>query len=373
MEDNKCPRCGRTDTKITRYSEGEVVCSECGFVFEQELIDEHDEQRFFSKTCSSNGISKKDFTRNSSAPSTYYFGNYDEIKLIGHKKKFDNPNYKYHHYEKSSSTEKEKKTQRKEIELNKIDSELKKICNFFNISKMIYESAKDEAIKLYEYGKIHIRSNSSWKLILGLLINYTLKNKTHSCFSKEEISNYFHCDIESIKKEAYKIYQILQNSNTISLVENSQKENIVINKENKLKNYLFELQNNVSTLIRRTKIKTITGICDSYDILYLYIMKNIFDIEVIPPICLAGGCMIFCIKLYKIQFTIKTKNKEVLDASYSMKGPEEEKKLINYIAKKCSGINTDKLRAVYEKMKKYKNILKDNDKYKDYLKNLSEE
>lgn len=40
---------------------------------------------------------------------------------------------------------------------------------------MIYESTKAEAIKLYEYGKINIRSNSNWKLALGLLLNYTLK------------------------------------------------------------------------------------------------------------------------------------------------------------------------------------------------------
>lgn len=376
MEDNNsCPRCKGINTKITKYNEGEVVCTECGYVFELEFVDEHPEERFFSKKCSTNGISKKDISRVSSTPSTYYFGNSDEIQLLGHKKNINyeyNSKNNYHYKEKSLSAEKEKKSLKKNTELNKIDYELRKICDFFNISKMIYEAAKEEAIKLYEYGKIHIRCNSSWKLVLGLLINFTLKNKTQCCFSKEEISDYFHCDIETIKKEAFKIYEILQNSNTISLVENNQKENITINKENKLNNYLLELQKDISFLIKRTKIKTITGITDCYEIIYLYIMKDIFDIEVIPPICLAGGCMIFCLKLYKIQFIIRTKSKEKLDQSYSMNTQEEEQKLINYIAKKCSsGINTGKLIAVYERMKKYKNILKDNDKFKDYLDNLS--
>lgn len=377
MEDKKCPRCGRTDTCITRYTEGEVVCSECGFVFEIEFIDDHDEQRFFSKNCSTNGVSNKDLSRNSLQSSTYYFGNSDEVKLIGRKKQLNfenNPNYNYHCKSKTLSTEKEKKIYKKESELHRIDSELRQICTFFNISKMIYESTKAEVLKLYEYGKINIRSNSSWKLALGLLLNYTLKNKTQSCFSKEEISDYFQCDIDTIKKEAFKIYQILKNSNTISLLENNQKENIVTNKENKLKNYLLELQKNFSFLIKRTKIQPITGICDSYDILYIYIQNNIFNIEEVPPICLVGGCMIFCIKLYNIQFMIKTKNKEVLDVSYSMNGPEEEKKLLNYFSKKCCcGINTDKLKAIYERMRKYKNVLKDNDKFKDFLNNLSDD
>jgi hypothetical protein len=293
--------------------------------------------------------------------------------LLCHKKRANFEN-KFNDFYSGNNihNEKDKKSIKKNSELNKIDMELRKICDYFNISKMIYEATKEEAIKLYEYGKIHIRYNSNWRLVLGLLINYTLKNKTQSCFSKEEISNYFQCDIDTIKKEAFKIYQILQNSNTITIEDNNQKENMAVNKENKLNNYLLELQKNISFLIKRTRIKTISGITDCYDIIYEYIINNIFNIEVIPPICLAGGSMIFCIKLYKIQFIIKNKNKEVLDKIFSMNTPEEEQKLINYIAKKCSsGISTDKLMSVYERMKKYKNLLKNNDKFKDYLDNLS--
>lgn len=81
--------------------------------------------------------------------------------------------------------------------------------------------------------------------------------------------------------------------------------------------------------------------------------------------------MIFCIKLYKIQFTIKTKNKESSDDSKSIDSHEEEEKLIYYISKKCiSGIKPDKQKSFFEKMKKYKNFLENNDKYKDYLQNL---
>ena len=372
MAENICPRCKAIDTKVTNYSDGEEVCSQCGYVYDIEFIDEHAEQRLFSKNCSSNGFSNKDISRTSAAPSTFYFGNSDEIQLLGRKKNRNLFNKEKRNNNINICSEKDKKILKRNSELNKIDNELRKICNFFNISKMIYEATKEEAIKLYEYGKIHINCSSRSKLVLGLLINYTLKNKTNRCFSKEEISDYFQCDIETIKKEAFKIFQILQNSNTISMEEaNMNNINNINEKENKLNNYLIELQKDISFLIKRTKIKLITSICDSYDIIYLYIIGKKFDIEVIPPICLAGGAMIFCIKLYKIQFLIKTKNKERLDESYSMESPEDEQKLINYIAKKCSsGIKPDKLKSVYEKMKKYKNILENNDKYKDYLKNL---
>lgn len=374
MEDkNICPRCKGKNTKVTKYNEGEVVCTECGYIFELEFIDEHAEERFFSKQCSSYGFSKKDISRTSSAPSTFYFGNSDETKLLCHKKRANFENKIRNYFSDNNlCSEKDKKSLKKNLELCKIDKELRKICEHFNISKMIYEATKEEAIKLYEYGKIHIRANSNWKLVLGLLINYSLINKTQSCFSKEEISGYFQCDIDTIKKEASKIYEILQNSNTITLLENNQKDNKTLNKENKLNNYLLELQKNISFLIKKTKINTISGITDCYDIVYIYITNNIFDIEQIPPICLAGGCMIFCIKLYKIQFIIRNKNKEVLDKTFSMNTPEEEKQLINYIAKKCSsGISTDKLIAVYKTMIKYKKLLTDNDKFKDYLGNLS--
>ena len=323
MAENICPRCKAKDTKITNYSDGEEVCTQCGYVYEIEFIDEHAEQRIFSKNCSSNGFSNKDISRTSAAPSTFYFGNSDETQLLGKKKNRNLFNKEKKYSNISICSEKEKKILKRNADLNKIDNELRKICNFFNISKMIYEATKEEAIKLYEYGKIHINCNIRSKLVLGLLINYTLKNKTNRCFSKEEISDYFQCDIETIKKEAFKIYQILQNSNTL-YIEESITNNINNNEiENKLNNYLMELQKDISFLIKRTKIKLITSICDSYDIIYLYIIDNKFDIEVIPPICLAGGAMIFCIKLYKIQFLIKTKNKERLDENYSMDSPEE--------------------------------------------------
>ena len=176
MESYKCPRCKVSNTEIVDYKSGEVVCSKCGFVFDEELIDEHNEQRIFSKTCSSNGYSNKDISRTSLPITSYKFGEDNEIKLIGKKTKniFYKKTYKYKN--NKELPEKEKKILKKENDLNKIDYELKKICTYFNINKMIYEASKEEIIKLYDYGKISIRSNN-WKLILGLIINYTLKNK----------------------------------------------------------------------------------------------------------------------------------------------------------------------------------------------------
>ena len=334
MENNKCPNCKGINTRITDHREGRIVCSQCGFVFDFELIDEHNEQRYFTKNCSSNGISNKDLSRTSGPISTFKFGSdLNEIKLIGKKTKnnWENKKYKYSNELKNKNlNEKEKKILKRDIELQKIDNELKKISDVFNINKMIYEAAKEEVIKLYDYGQISIRS-SSWKLILGLVLNYTLRIKTSFCFSTEEITSYYKCDLK----------------------------------------YYSQLQQDVYLLINKTKIDSITGICDSYDIISIYISRNIFNTEVLPSICLAGASLIFCIKLYDIQFVVKNKNK--YDDEYNMNTPEEEKKLICYIAKKCgSGINPDKLKAVYQKMVKNKIVLSDNDKYMDYLDNITD-
>lgn len=370
MEKNKCPQCKSTNSAIVDYKSGVIVCSQCGLILENNLIDEHNEQRFFSKNCSSNGISNKDLSRTSGPINTFKFGDdTNEIKLIGKKTKYNKENKKYNnYYDKNKDKnlgEKEKKLLKKGKELNKIDYELKQICTFFNINKMIYEAAKEEIIKLYDYGKISIRS-PFWKLILGLVLNYTLKLKTSDCFSKEVISNYFKCDIETLKKETIKIYPFLTNT---SVQEESKSLNL--NSESKLDKYLSQLQNDVYLLIKKTKIKTITGICDSYDIITMYINKNVFNTEAIPSICLAGGALIFCIKLYNIQFVLTNKNKDKYDESYNMNTPEEEEKLILYVAKKCgTGINADKLKSVYGKMLRYKHILSNNEKYIDFLNDL---
>jgi len=370
MEKNKCPQCKSANSAIVDYKSGVIVCSQCGLILEDNLIDEHNEQRFFSKNCSSNGISNKDVSRTSGPINTFKFGDdTNEIKLIGKKTKYNNENKKYNnYYDKNKDKnlgEKEKKLLKKGKELNKIDYELKQICTFFNINKMIYEAAKEEIIKLYEYGQISIRS-PFWKLILGLVLNYTLKLKTSDCFSKEVISNYFKCDIETLKKETIKIYPFLTNT---SVQEES--KSINLNSESKLDKYLSQLQKDIYLLIKKTKIKTITGICDSYDIITIYINKNVFNTEVIPSICLAGGALIFCIKLYNIQFVLVNKNKDKYDESYNMNTPEEEEKLILYVAKKCgTGINADKLKSVYGKMIRYKHILSNNEKYMDFLNNL---
>ena len=370
MEKNKCPQCKSTNSAIVDYKSGVIVCSQCGLILENNLIDEHNEQRFFSKNCSSNGISNKDLSRTSGPINTFKFGDdTNEIKLIGKKTKYNKENKKYNnYYDKNKDKnlgEKEKKLLKKGKELNKIDYELKQICTFFNINKMIYEAAKEEIIKLYDYGKISIRS-PFWKLILGLVLNYTLKLKTSDCFSKEVISNYFKCDIETLKKETIKIYPFLTNT---SVQEESKSLNV--NSESKLDKYLSQLQNDVYLLIKKTKIKTITGICDSYDIITMYINKNVFNTEAIPSICLAGGALIFCIKLYNIQFVLTNKNKDKYDESYNMNTPEEEEKLILYVAKKCgTGINADKLKSVYGKMLRYKHILSNNEKYIDFLNDL---
>ena len=47
--DNICPRCGARDSKVTDNRNGEIVCQNCGLVFEERLIDDTYEKRNFSK------------------------------------------------------------------------------------------------------------------------------------------------------------------------------------------------------------------------------------------------------------------------------------------------------------------------------------
>ena len=119
MEKNKCPQCKSTNSAIVDYKSGVIVCSQCGLILEDNLIDEHNEQRFFSKNCSSNGISNKDLSRTSGPINTFKFGDdTNEIKLIGKKTKYNNENKKYNnHYDKNKDKnlgEKEKKLLKKE-------------------------------------------------------------------------------------------------------------------------------------------------------------------------------------------------------------------------------------------------------------------
>ena len=123
MESNKCPRCNNENSQIIDYNQGEVVCSQCGLVFDLRLIDEHNEQRFFSKNCSSNGYSAKDISRTSGPINTYNFGDdSNEIKLIGRKTKYNRENKKYNYINNNNKnlTEEEKKNikKAKRIETN---------------------------------------------------------------------------------------------------------------------------------------------------------------------------------------------------------------------------------------------------------------
>ena len=372
MDSNKCPRCNSINTALVDFKQGVIVCSQCGFVLDTEIVDDHNEQRFFSKNISSNGYSNKDLSRTSGPINSFKFGEDNQIQLIGKKTKFNKGNKIFYNnkIKKKDLSEKEQKILKKESDLNKIDYELKKLCTYFNIQKDIYEETKKELIKLYEYGKINIRS-SNWKLILGLVLNYILKIKTNICFSKEDLINYFRCEIESLKKEANNIYPFLTNNSPI-IQSKEEKKDINLNSENNLDKYFTQLQQDIYNLIKRTKISTLTGITDSYDIISIYIKNNIFNIEGIPTLCLAGGALIFCIKLYDIEFIVTYKSKDKLDESYNMKNLEEEKKLINYISKKCgTGINKDKLNSVYQKMIKYKNVLNNSEKYKVFLDSIS--
>ena len=48
LDENKCPRCGALDSKITDRGNGEIVCQNCGLVFEERIIDDTYEKRNFN-------------------------------------------------------------------------------------------------------------------------------------------------------------------------------------------------------------------------------------------------------------------------------------------------------------------------------------
>ena len=52
--DNICPRCNARDSKVTDNRYGEIVCQNCGLVFEERLIDDTYEKRNFSNESGGN-------------------------------------------------------------------------------------------------------------------------------------------------------------------------------------------------------------------------------------------------------------------------------------------------------------------------------
>jgi transcription initiation factor TFIIB len=48
IEENICPRCNARDSKVTDSRSGEIVCQNCGLVFEERIIDDTYEKRNFS-------------------------------------------------------------------------------------------------------------------------------------------------------------------------------------------------------------------------------------------------------------------------------------------------------------------------------------
>lgn len=382
-----CPRCGGKNSQVTIHQDGEIVCTDCGFVYIEKYIDETPEERKFTQNFTSYGGSNKDLSRYDIPDSAYSGGFVSGVNLIGCKRGIK-LNNKWKKFENNFCNEEDKKAFQRSKDLKRIFYELNKISSSFEIPKVITESAKEQAIKLYDFGKILLRNNSGWQLILGLLINFSLKNITQCCLSIEDISKYFKCDLEFIKKQAGKIYKFLENSKTISLIEKefisntdikiNSKKNINSgpnsqedNKKKERDNYLAQLNKETTLLIKKTRINTLSGISNSFGIAKIFIEKGIFNIEAIPPISLAGGSLIFCARLYCIEFIIKTKSKEKYDETYSTKNEEEIQKLIAYVAKRCgTGIKKEKIKNIYEIFIKYQSILKDNLKYAKYLINL---
>lgn len=47
IEENICPRCNARDSKVTDSRSGEIVCQNCGLVFEERIIDDTYEKKEF--------------------------------------------------------------------------------------------------------------------------------------------------------------------------------------------------------------------------------------------------------------------------------------------------------------------------------------
>ena len=51
-----CSRCKSKDSIITDYENGELVCNQCGLVYEERIIVDEDEQRTFADDNGDNQI-----------------------------------------------------------------------------------------------------------------------------------------------------------------------------------------------------------------------------------------------------------------------------------------------------------------------------
>lgn len=55
-ENEICRRCQSKDSIITAYEDGELVCNQCGLVYEERIIADEDEQRTFADDNGDNQI-----------------------------------------------------------------------------------------------------------------------------------------------------------------------------------------------------------------------------------------------------------------------------------------------------------------------------
>lgn len=246
IEENICPRCGARDSKITDKGNGEIVCQNCGLVFEERIIDDTYEKRNFNNENGGNrgesrigGPMKAGEGSNLGSSLVLYDKN-------GHAKKARGGNGTYN-----------------QTPMERNFDEIEKILNNQDIKKSIIEDTKD----IYnQVTKVLKMKGRNLKTMICAMYFIASRNANLSK-SFKEIAKMFGVEEKKIKKAYNYIKTVVVNSVTPEQF-NETINNYIRNfcEKNLEKEALINLASEISIKINSTYIlegrntKTIAGI-----------------------------------------------------------------------------------------------------------------
>ena len=245
-EDNICPRCGARDSQVTDNRSGEIVCQNCGLVFEERIIDDTYEKRNFNNE---NG------------------GNRGESRIGGPMKAGEGNNLGSNliYYDKNGGARKARggngAYNQSPIERN--FEEIDKILGNKEITKALIEETKEIYNQVTKVLKMKGRNLKT--MICAMYFIASRKKGLSKSF--KEISKMFGIEEKRIKKAYNYIKTVVVNSLTPEQLFETIKNYIVSFCEENREDYVFKQlasdiaeKINDSCILEGRNTKTITGI-----------------------------------------------------------------------------------------------------------------
>jgi transcription initiation factor TFIIB len=242
MNDNICNRCKAKNSIITDYESGEMVCNQCGLVYEERIIDDEYEKRTFQDESGDNQIQRV------GPPSNPVYDNECGTNLII----------------RENGKTKVIKTYSKSSKIQKNFYRIQHFLSQAQVSQVLIEETKEI------YGKISKDKNMQGRRINDIIIGiyYYVCRKNDTAKTIKEISNMFNITERKIKKAInsikYDIEEEPKTENQLNSIEKNYIQTFLegdINRYN-LKMLTYEIIDkfNKSDILEGKSPKTIAGL-----------------------------------------------------------------------------------------------------------------